>query len=478
MVTPVVAMVLCLVGSQVAADPYKAVSLDVRSLDLTRAPTTEQLVAAGQLGGKLHPTSDIPIASIKEAANLDFGIAIEKWNRHDYKEAVRLFQKHILEKPDSPWVDEAYLHIGCDATYNGRYVEAEKNFSTILNRSEANEHPGAIELATKARIRMGNLRSLQNNFSEATDYFTKASDFASKDDWRTRTYASHWIQRLSRYKGNQIAMANCGSQALARLLEKDGKPEDARQVAEMLPNSEKGFAANELTQIAAQYGYELSGRKVTGGELERVTLPAIIPISAQADGNGGHYWVLEQIEGSTLTLFDPQSGRTFIQSAEELAQQWQGQVLIFAKAGEFLPGIQLAESEMQEIFGACCGLPRPEDNLGKPKGPEKKCPHPDNRCNKYGAPVWSVNSANLNFFVEDVPLWYAPAIGPGVEIGLSYNAQSATLMATPNCSTYGQSNCSRQDEGIMAIQWWWRCVMRPPSVGNFCPRTPTWSIGA
>lgn len=53
-----------------------------------------------------------------------------------------------------------------------------------------------------------------------------------------------------------------------------------------------------------------------------------------------------------------------------------------------------------------------------------------------------------------------------------------SLMATPNCSTYGQSNCSRQDAGIMAIQWWWRCVMRPPSVGNFCPRTPTWSIGA
>jgi len=51
-------------------------------------------------------------------------------------------------------------------------------------------------------------------------------------------------------------------------------------------------------------------------------------------------------------------------------------------------------------------------------------------------------------------------------------------LATPNCSTYGRSNCPRQDGRIMPIRRRWRCVRRPPSDGNFCPRTPAWRSGA
>ena len=52
------------------------------------------------------------------------------------------------------------------------------------------------------------------------------------------------------------------------------------------------------------------------------------------------------------------------------------------------------------------------------------------------------------------------------------------LMATPNCSTYGQSNCSRQDGRMGTIRARRRCVRRPPSVGSSCPRTPASRSGA
>ena len=72
-------------------------------LDLSRPPATEELMAAGQLGGQLYPTDDGDINK-KDMFNLSFGNAIQEWNRHNYKEAVGLFSKHIQDFPDSPWV--------------------------------------------------------------------------------------------------------------------------------------------------------------------------------------------------------------------------------------------------------------------------------------------------------------------------------------------------------------------------------------
>jgi YD repeat-containing protein len=75
-------------------------------------------MAAGQLGGPLFPTHKVADSRREEAARLDFGKAIEEWNRHQYPKAVAMFRKHVADFPDSPWAAEAELHIGCDANGN------------------------------------------------------------------------------------------------------------------------------------------------------------------------------------------------------------------------------------------------------------------------------------------------------------------------------------------------------------------------
>src|ERR1039458_2840159 len=107
-------------------------SISLKALDLSRVPTAEELAAAGQLGGALYPTRELKDATREHAARLDFGRAIEEWNKHEYPKAVEMFRKHIKELPDSPWAAEAELHIGCDATYNGRYTEAESIFRKLI----------------------------------------------------------------------------------------------------------------------------------------------------------------------------------------------------------------------------------------------------------------------------------------------------------------------------------------------------------
>lgn len=42
----------------------------------------------------------------------------------------------------------------------------------------------------------------------------------------------------------------------------------------------------------------------------------------------------------------------------------------------------------------------------------------------FGAPTWTVNMANLNIFITDIPLWYKSPVGPPVEVSFSYNSKA------------------------------------------------------
>jgi TolA-binding protein len=78
-------------------------------LDLSKTPTTEEIMSAGQLGGPLYPTHEIDDKEKEKKINLSFGNAIEKWNRHEYETAVQMFRDHVEQYPDSPWTSEAVL---------------------------------------------------------------------------------------------------------------------------------------------------------------------------------------------------------------------------------------------------------------------------------------------------------------------------------------------------------------------------------
>jgi hypothetical protein len=94
-----------------ADDSIDDIAPSVKPLDFSKPLSAKELMAAGQLGGLLYPTEDIalpnsPIPAQATAnlanANQSFGQAIEAWNRHQYKDAYRLFGDHIQTFPNSP----------------------------------------------------------------------------------------------------------------------------------------------------------------------------------------------------------------------------------------------------------------------------------------------------------------------------------------------------------------------------------------
>jgi RHS repeat-associated protein len=405
------------------------VRLSVKPLDLSRTPTTNELMAAGQLGGQLYPTNETKDKEKGKKMNLSFGKAIQEWNNHEYKKAIKMFKKHVEDYPDSPWAAEAILHVGCDARYNGRYTEAEEQFTWIIKKNKNKEHYGARMLLNKARSRFAVLKVLQSNFKEATSLFNKLKQ--ESPDWRHRTYASHWIQRISRYKADELALLNCGTQALAHLLRKQGRNAESIEIAEMLPSSLKGHSIKDLISIAEKYGYNVEGLKLSATDLKSAPLPAIVQINGKNEGNRGHYWVIEKLENDELTMYDSQSGRRYHQSIDEFSKEWNGNALVFSNK-ETLPGISLSKKEMEDTYGACCGIQRPQDDLGCPidnkglgTGGSKVC------CSSKGSPKWSVNMVTMNLYMTDTPLWYDPPKGPPVRIKLSYNSESALTQSEP-----------------------------------------------
>ena len=101
-----------------------------------------------------------------EAANFSFGTAIQAWNKHQYEEAFARFEKYIKEFPESPWVAECKLHLGCACQYNGRLAESAGWFNDILATAQPKS-----EMYNKAKLRRSILLLDQGNLDESAQGF-------------------------------------------------------------------------------------------------------------------------------------------------------------------------------------------------------------------------------------------------------------------------------------------------------------------
>lgn len=405
-----------------AAEPLPS----TMSLDLSRPPTTTELMAAGQLGGILHPTHTLRNAKEKAKVDLSFGKAIQAWNDHEYDRAALMFDEHRTQYPNSPWASEAVLHVGCHAYYHGRYVDSEESFNWVIEKNRDKTQTGAKALFNKARLRLGVLRVAQDHLDEAEEIFRDLKE--QGHDWRHRTYASAWVQRISRDRADRLALLNCGTKALAYVLQKRGNEQAARELADLKPQTIRGYSVEMLSDLAARYGQDLVAVKLPAAEVTQLALPLIIYVSGDREGARGHYWVLEKSSNEELKLYDPQSGQRFRQTPEQFAREWSGIALVFAE-GEAVPGVRLSKAEMGEIFGGCCGVPAPPDKTGPN---EKESQPPKNLCPTFhGSPTWWVNMINMNLYMVDVPIWYSNPIGPSVEIAISYNSLASIAQHEP-----------------------------------------------
>lgn len=352
-------------GAVVESEPLDCLDCDtdVRALDLSRVPTEKELRRAGQLGGALNPLrssnpeelglkldklvksagvegglkAQLPPKDPRErglqrakekyaraqAINLDFGKAIQEWNRHNYSKAAKMLEKHVKDYPESPWAGEAELHLGCDAKYNGRFAEAQQIYQNLIDKTSSQPNPkldkkrkerkarggapaiqelnadvaqaaqGAASLEAavvkldatreddesfqihqKAKLRWADLDLAMGRFADASE---KMTDILKTDtDWRRRTWARTWIRTSNFYQKRAPQLMACGPQALGLVLASLDKNAAADKVREAVAPRAQGFSLAELKTLAAKNGVKMRGFKAKTGELASLPLPAIL----------------------------------------------------------------------------------------------------------------------------------------------------------------------------------------------------------
>lgn len=373
-------------------------------LDLSRPPSEAELIAAGNLGEPLTPTSpaepsvitDPGKRRLQEAQNLAFGTAIQAWNAHSYEEAVELFESYLKEFPGSPWAAECELHLGCYCQYKGRYLEAAGRFETILE-----EVPATTRMYHKAKLRRSILHVDQGQFDEAEKALGEM--YRDDPDADHKTYASYWLREIGLLRDQETALRDCGQRALARACEIRGNDAAAELLRAMPAAGPHGFTARELFNTALLQG--LDPRPVmASGALDDLPVPFV------AHYNDRHFVTVEDVADGEVRLFDTRVGTTHVIPIGSFRLQWSGFAMLFENPPA-IAAIAPAEN-LEALVGGCCGFPRLPSDLGDDPCAEKNC----------GMPGWSVNVVNMNFRVQDTPMWWNPPFGPPVEISLLFNS--------------------------------------------------------
>lgn len=408
-------------------DTCKQTSL--RPLDLSRAPTHEELILSGQLGGHLAPTG--PENRTTPQDRLAFGRAMDAWNRHDYRRAKVLLKQHAAQFRNSPWKAEAELHLGCEARFNGRYAEAEDYFTAILEEHADKQGTADGEVLHRAELRLAMLETMRGDFSTAREKW--AAILRTDPDRARRDYARHWLYRVGLYEQNAEFVRRCGTESLSVLLTQLGEDQAAREILALPAHPDYGFRADELVTLARKHGVKLNGVRASNTDhlptpfLAHYDFKHFVAVTGRdADGN--------------VTVFDPILNLETVMTQEEFSREWSGVALVPKEKRGLFAGLWngvarlwrstpkdapqlLAMSDLQEFTGGCCGIENPNTDEGGnvPTVGGSRCPKSGNK----GLSGWTFAPSSVNIYASDTPLWYEPAIGPDIEFTMSYNAIDA-----------------------------------------------------
>ncbi|HXI18572.1 MAG TPA: cysteine peptidase family C39 domain-containing protein, partial [Chloroflexota bacterium] len=491
--------------------PNPVTSTKAIDLKNSRVPTQVEISKAGQMCGALAPTAEAEVEKLREQLDKelkaigiaeglkatlprdtppgeilfqkkerykkaqemtrDFANAMNVWNARNFAKAVPLMQEYAKEYPKSPWTLEALIHLADQAKYAGKPNEALMFYDQILEVSSPKPEAMSFEARQKAYERKADLFILQGRFSEARPMLVNIlqNDF----HWRRRTWAAHWLHQVEIMTSSRVAslaLKDCGTKALAVVMDKLGKPAAARQLDAMKPTRTVGFSLLELQNLAGRHGVPMRGFRTKAQQLAKLPLPLVLHYSydgdkvtskasgvkiskvktKEAEQGPGHFLVVQRIDAARgmVHLFNPQDQSRYVLNYRDLDREWSGNGLTIAKSQTMAakaPGVTwLSAREMKDVLGACYVVGRQSGlgcnpngqggsggcggsgGSGGPEGPPNINGERPKFAGAQGSPVISINRVSQNVFITDTPMWYRPAVGPSVDVTLSYNSQDAS----------------------------------------------------
>jgi RHS repeat-associated protein len=263
-------------------------------LDTSRAPHPNDIMAAGMDCGPMFPTEIADPAELDDEldkkkvkpedkavklqrlqdSNLSFAKAMEEWNQKKYRQAVKSLEKHIQEFPDSPWKQEARMHVADNAQWTGRFTDSILTYEQIVEETDRTPGSRSFDVHFKALQKWAAVDILLGRFQDAEN---KCNDIKASDlHWRRRTWADYWLLKLQMFKKNTRQLHTCGSNALLVVLKDFGKGEQAKKLSTQISPRQEGYNLAELQGLAKKYGVEMRGFRTDVEQLAKLPMPLLI----------------------------------------------------------------------------------------------------------------------------------------------------------------------------------------------------------
>ncbi|GDY15023.1 hypothetical protein LBMAG53_39010 [Planctomycetota bacterium] len=228
------------------------------------------------------------------------------------------------------------------------------------------------------------------------------------------------MQLLEMIRAPEIVF-RCGPWAVNSMCQILHVPGDFNKTLRYIDAESRGTNLLQLKEAAASVGLMLQGARMGQGA---------VPIApAVTHWKVGHFGLIvkatqsDNLDDHTCLIrdnrVDPRMPNEYGISLRTLAEESSGVFLISAQVPLPVGWTPVEPAELAECWGRGCSTGR----LPPVGPPPSTCPCP-------GMPVPSIDDCSVTLKLDDIPLAYAPPIGPAVEFQLRYTQDPGTEPAT------------------------------------------------
>ncbi|MBX9571394.1 MAG: LysM peptidoglycan-binding domain-containing protein [Candidatus Obscuribacterales bacterium] len=371
------------------------------------APNDMELTNARAFKEPLVPMSSVTT----QAENRDLANALKAFVLKDSREDVADLTSFLHRYPESRWRASLEMNLArlkFDTGYLSDALKyAESSWDLSKNETERGRKAvadSAVSLLILMEAKLGLVERLTKHLHE-----TKQRSFTGSQE----LLVSEAKKSLWMMENHPEAAFRCGPLALSTLFFQSctSKPLQDLKLINQAQSSEKGTNLAQVLDWSKGLKLGLQAAKRTPG--------AEIIVPAVAHWKIGHFATITQKQGERFRLQDPTFGSEHLHLLSKQAIESESDGYFLVREGKLPPGWrEVGKEEASTVWGK-----GNSDNCNESKTKEcqKDCPTPCCRSLGMGMAGCSVFSMQGTQNISDVPLQYAPALGPAINILVNYN---------------------------------------------------------
>ena len=275
------------------------------------------------------------------------------WNGRHWEQAVLAYEDYLRNYPAGALTAQAHLHIGMYLEHHNRLEEALHHYQAGLAGARGKNFQILQTEIADVQKKFGNHEEAVRIYQEilrrpaSWDMFKIANK---------KLLVLHYQKALRAKQGKRAN--NCGEESLKIVLQQLGVAPKTDILAKIPTDANDKASLVSLKQAALAHGVESYGLKVTDGQLETLTAPAILLF------HPAHFAVFQGISPEGVKIADPGAlaSQEKTISVAQLKEQWTGYALCFTQdKDKDIQGLTLLGD--QEMKGLVGGFHEPGDTF-------------------------------------------------------------------------------------------------------------------